>query len=41
MEKNARTRLVTALVLAVVFGSGALLGMAVDRSLEAEPADEA
>ena len=41
MEKNARTRLTTALVLAVVFASGALLGLAVDRSLEAEPAEVA
>jgi hypothetical protein len=39
MEKNARTRLTTALVLAVVFASGALLGLAVDRSLDAEPAE--
>ncbi len=39
MEKNARTRLVTALVLGLVFASGALLGLAVDRSLEAEPPD--
>jgi cell division septation protein DedD len=39
MEKNARTRLVTALVLAVVFASGALLGLAVDRSLDADPAE--
>ena len=40
MEKNARTRLVTALVLAVVFASGALLGLAVDRSLAADPAEK-
>jgi Spy/CpxP family protein refolding chaperone len=39
MEKNARTRVVAALVLAVVFASGALLGLAVDRSLESESAE--
>ena len=39
MEKNARTRLFTALVLAVVFASGALLGLAVDRSLQADPSE--
>jgi cell division septation protein DedD len=41
MEKNARTRLVTALVLLVVFASGALLGVAVDRTLDADPAEKA
>lgn len=35
MERIARTRLVTMLVLAVVFGAGVLLGLAADRSLEA------
>jgi hypothetical protein len=33
MEKRQRTRLASAGVLAVVFASGALVGMAVDRSL--------
>jgi Spy/CpxP family protein refolding chaperone len=37
MEKDARTRLVSALVLAVVFATGAVLGLAVDRSLQAGP----
>ena len=40
MERNARTRLVTALVLAVVFTTGALLGVAMDRSLEAVPTED-
>jgi cell division septation protein DedD len=39
MEKNARTRVVAALVLAVVFASGALLGLAIDRSQDAERAE--
>jgi len=37
MEKLARTRLVTVGVLVVVFGSGFVLGMAMDRSLTAQP----
>jgi hypothetical protein len=41
MEKHARTRLFTALVLAVVFASGALLGLAVDRSMHADAAEGA
>jgi hypothetical protein len=38
MEKRQRTRLASAGVLAVVFTSGALVGMAVDRTLRSEPA---
>jgi Spy/CpxP family protein refolding chaperone len=41
MDQLLRTRLVTVVVLAVVFGSGVLLGLAADRSLEAEPASGA
>lgn len=40
MERIARTRIVTVLVLAVVFGAGVLLGLAVNRSLEAGPPEE-
>lgn len=39
MEKTSRTRLVTGLVLLLVFGAGVLLGVAVDRSLAA-PVEE-
>jgi Spy/CpxP family protein refolding chaperone len=39
MERTARTRLTTAVVLAVVFSAGLLVGMAVDRSA-VEPAAE-
>jgi hypothetical protein len=38
MEKRQRTRLASAGVVAVVFASGALVGMAVQRSLASEPA---
>ena len=38
MEQGARTRLVTAVILAVVFASGVLLGLAADSGLSAEPA---
>jgi hypothetical protein len=38
MEKRQRTRLASAGVLAVVFASGALVGMAVDRALTSETA---
>jgi hypothetical protein len=38
MEKSRRTRLASAGVLAVVFGSGALVGVAVERSSAAPPA---
>lgn len=37
MERMLRTRLITGIVLAVVFGAGVLLGLAVDRSLAAKP----
>ena len=37
MEQGAKTRLTTAIILAVVFGSGVLLGLAADSSLLAEP----
>ncbi len=37
MERQTRTRVVTAAVLAAVFGAGTLLGFAVDGSLVAEP----
>jgi hypothetical protein len=39
MEKGARTRLTTALVLVVVFASGMTLGLAMDRSGVALTAD--
>ncbi len=39
MEHGSRTRLLTALVLAVVFGAGVLLGLAADSSLRAETAE--
>ena len=38
MEPAAKTRLTTALILAVVFGSGVVLGLAADSSLRAEAA---
>ena len=38
MEQGSRTRLMTAVILAVVFGSGALLGLAMDSSVLANPA---
>ena len=38
MEKILRTRLVTTLVLAVVFSAGLLVGVAADRSVAASPA---
>ncbi len=41
MERGSRTKVVTAGVLAVVFGSGVLLGFAADRSLGAAPAEAA
>lgn len=41
MEKILRTRLLTGLVLVVVFGAGLALGFAADRSLGAEPAIQA
>jgi hypothetical protein len=37
----ARTRFLTAILLAVVFGSGFTLGMAFDRTAVATPADDA
>lgn len=40
MERMLRTRLVTGVVLAAVFGAGVLLGLALDRSLAAPPAGE-
>jgi hypothetical protein len=40
MERILRTRVVTGLVLAVVFGAGVVLGLAADRSLIAEPGAE-
>ena len=39
MEHVSRTRLLTALVLGVVFGAGVLLGLAADSSLRAETAE--
>jgi hypothetical protein len=39
MEHSSRTRFVTALVLVAVFGSGVLLGFAVDSNLGAETPD--
>lgn len=40
MERILRTRVVTGLVLAVVFGAGLVLGAAFDRALTAEPGAE-
>ncbi len=34
MERNSRTRLTTAIIIALVFGSGALVGMAWDRAVD-------
>lgn len=39
MEHVSRIRLLTAIVLTVVFGAGVLLGLAADSSLGAEPAE--
>jgi Spy/CpxP family protein refolding chaperone len=42
MQHDARTRLTTAIILVVVFGSGVMLGLAADSNLSAEaPAAEA
>lgn len=41
MEKRQRTRLASAVVLAVVFVSGGLVGMAADRALRSAPAADA
>jgi Spy/CpxP family protein refolding chaperone len=41
MEQSARTRLVTVVILAVVFGSGVMLGLAADSGLSAAPTSEA
>lgn len=40
MEKAPRTRLITALLLAVVFGTGLVVGLAVDSNLVAGPVAE-
>jgi Spy/CpxP family protein refolding chaperone len=40
MERMLRTKLVTGVVVAVVFGAGMLLGLALDRSLAATPTEE-
>jgi len=39
MEHGSRTRLLTAVMLVVVFASGVLLGLAADSNLSAEPAE--
>ncbi len=39
MEHGSKTRLLTAVVIAAVFGAGVLIGYAADSSLEAEPPD--
>ena len=39
MEHGSRTRLMTATVLVVVFGSGIMLGVAADGTLSASPRD--
>ena len=39
MDQSSRTRLMTALVLAAVFGAGAVLGYAVDGNLAADTPD--
>jgi len=41
MEHSSRTRLLSAVVVAVVFGAGVLIGFAADTNLGAEPADPA
>lgn len=41
MERMLRTRLMTGLVLVVVFGAGVVLGFAADRSVVAAPVPEA
>lgn len=40
MDRLLRTRLATVVVLAAVFASGVLMGLAADRSLRASPAEE-
>ena len=40
MERMLRTRLITGVVLVVVFGAGVLLGFAADRSVVAAPAPD-
>ncbi len=40
MEQESRTRLVTAFVLAAVFGSGVLLGLVADNNLGAATAED-
>lgn len=40
MENRQRTRFVSALILAVVFGAGVVVGMAFDRTATAAPAAE-
>jgi hypothetical protein len=39
MEHGSRTRLATAAILAVVFGAGVILGLAVDSAVAARPSD--
>lgn len=39
MERASRTRLLTALVLAAVFGTGVLVGLVADSNLGAQPTD--
>ena len=39
MEHGSRTRILTAVVLAIVFASGVLLGLAADSNLSAEPSE--
>ena len=39
MEHGSRTRILTAVMLAVVFASGVLLGLAADSNLIAEPSE--
>jgi hypothetical protein len=41
MEHGSRTRLLTALILAAVFGAGVVLGLAADSSLGAQPIESA
>lgn len=40
MERQQRTRLVTVLVLGLVFGTGVVMGMAFDRTATATPAED-
>jgi hypothetical protein len=40
MENGSRTRLVTVMIIAVIFSTGLLVGLAADSSLQATPVDD-